>query len=75
VDRNELVAAESLREIERWGNCAGKYRILLDDGYYCFLEGVRVCNYQVKCYVPQLNTTMLQCEFPGDSGAVRPIAG
>ena len=57
-----LIDEEGIEKIKKQGCCLGKYRILLSDSYYCFLERIFECPHQDRRYVKTMNSHMLVCK-------------
>jgi hypothetical protein len=57
-----LIDGEEIERIKERGCCLGKYRVLIDNSYYCFLEGIFACKNQDKRYVKNLNSNMAVCK-------------
>lgn len=57
-----LLDEEAIEKIKEYNCCLGKYRVLLSDGYYCFLEQIFDCPHQDRRYVKNINSSMLACK-------------
>jgi hypothetical protein len=60
--QSDLVYEGEVAKIQAQGCCLGRYRVLLDGTYYCYLEGVVECRHQDRRYVKSIHRTMLVCE-------------
>ena len=52
----------AVREILERGCCLGKYRVLVEGTYYCYLEGAFECRHQQRRRVQRIGADMLVCE-------------
>lgn len=59
---NHSINEEGIKRIKEQGCCVGKYRILLDDVYYCYLEDVYNCKNQDKQFIKKYNSHMHICK-------------
>jgi len=57
-----LIDERAIEKIKEHGCCLGKYRVLLDTAYYCFLEGIFDCKNQDRRFVKKINGDMLACK-------------
>lgn len=57
-----LIDEHEIELIKERGCCLGKYRVLVEATYYCFLEGVFDCNHQDRQYIKKLNSNMTVCK-------------
>ena len=62
MNDRHLISEESIEAIKKQGCCMGKYRVLMSDGYYCYLEGVFDCPHQDRRYIQIMNTYMMACK-------------
>ncbi len=62
MTHRHLIDEEAIEKIKKHGCCLGKYRILLSDDYYCFLEKIFNCHHQDRRYVKTINGYMLACK-------------
>jgi hypothetical protein len=56
------LSEDHVSEIRKHGCCLGKYRVLLDRTYYCYLAHTHDCRHQEKRHVEKLGTEMTVCE-------------
>ncbi|MDP2905875.1 MAG: hypothetical protein Q8O22_06215 [Candidatus Omnitrophota bacterium] len=57
-----LIDEKAIEKIKERGCCLGKYRVLLDGAYCCFLEGIFDCHNQDRRFVKKINDEMLVCK-------------
>lgn len=57
-----LIDERAVEKIQARGCCLGKYRVLINKSYYCFLEGIYECRNQDRRFVKMVNDDMLVCK-------------
>lgn len=61
MDRH-IIDTGVIEQIKTTGCCLGKYRVLMDGSYYCYLEDAFQCENQDKQYVKKLKSHMFFCK-------------
>ncbi len=59
----QLISEEGIARVEKNGCCLGKYRVLIDGNYYCYLEDRYNCKHQSRQFVRKINCSMTICEI------------